>query len=208
MIGHELPSPRAALEFLYAFHGEEKIAEAQQRRLPEQIAYIPDETPALEGLGRVNRDLVQHFGEMPFRRGSKGHTPPPGSSAADLFIPPLMPLPPPLAVAANVPGCKPLPKRCTATRQLHGPQHADHSHPTETLIHPHMHLLANSIASVTLGGSVNGTGPVCVGLGRMKGNVYTPQLLHEAPRFVVFVHAKLHSSNGRNPLARISIIDS
>ena len=63
MIGHALPSPRAALEFLQAFHQEEKIAEAQQRRLPEQIAYIPEETPALEGLGRVNRDLVQRCGE-------------------------------------------------------------------------------------------------------------------------------------------------
>src|ERR1017187_1511238 len=63
MIGHELPSPRAALEFLYAFHEEEKIAQAQQRRLPGQIAYIPEETAPLEGLGRVNRDLVQCFGE-------------------------------------------------------------------------------------------------------------------------------------------------
>src|SRR5277367_6338743 len=36
MIGHDLPSPRAALEFLYAFHAEEKIEQAQQRRLPEQ----------------------------------------------------------------------------------------------------------------------------------------------------------------------------
>ena len=63
MIGHELPSPRAALEFLYAFHEEEKIEQAQQRRLPEQIAYIPEETAALEGLGRVNRDLVQRCGE-------------------------------------------------------------------------------------------------------------------------------------------------
>ena len=63
MIGHELPSPAAALQFLYAFHAEEKIAEAQQRRLPEQIAYIPEETQALEGLGRVNRDLVQCCGE-------------------------------------------------------------------------------------------------------------------------------------------------
>jgi hypothetical protein len=63
MIGHEVPSPRAALEFLYAFHEEEKIAAAKQRRLPEQIAYIPEETPPLEGLGRVNRDLVQRFGE-------------------------------------------------------------------------------------------------------------------------------------------------
>ena len=63
MIGHAVPSPRAALEFLQAFHQEEKIAEAQQRRLPEQMADIPEETPALEGLGRVNRDLVRRFGE-------------------------------------------------------------------------------------------------------------------------------------------------
>jgi DDE family transposase len=63
MIGHGLPSPAAALQFLYAFHEDEKIKEAQQRRLPEQIAYIPEETPPLEGLGRVNRDLVQRFGE-------------------------------------------------------------------------------------------------------------------------------------------------
>ena len=63
MIGHELPSPAAALQFLYAFHADEKIAEAQQRRLPDQIAYIPDETRPLEGLGRVNRDLVQRCRE-------------------------------------------------------------------------------------------------------------------------------------------------
>jgi hypothetical protein len=63
MIGHELPSPRAALEFLYAFHEEEKIEPAQQRRLPDQIAYIPEETRPLEGLGRVNRALVQRCGE-------------------------------------------------------------------------------------------------------------------------------------------------
>ncbi len=63
MIGHELPSPRAALEFLYAFHQEEKIEEAQQQRLPGQIAYIPEETAPLAGLGRVNRDLVQRCGE-------------------------------------------------------------------------------------------------------------------------------------------------
>jgi hypothetical protein len=63
MIGHELPSPRAALEFLYAFHEEEKIEPAQQRRLPDQIAYIPEETLPLEGWGRVNRDLVQRCGE-------------------------------------------------------------------------------------------------------------------------------------------------
>ncbi len=62
MIGHELPSPSAALQFLYAFHEDEKIEEAKQQRLPEQVAYIPEETPPLVGLGQVNRDLVQRFG--------------------------------------------------------------------------------------------------------------------------------------------------
>ena len=62
MVGHELPSPSAALQFLYAFHEDEKIEEAKQQRLPEQVAYIPEETPPLVGLGQVNRDLVQRFG--------------------------------------------------------------------------------------------------------------------------------------------------
>lgn len=63
LIGHELPSPEAARKFLNAFHEEKKIEEAQQRRLPNQTAYIPEENRALEGLGRVNQDLVQRFGE-------------------------------------------------------------------------------------------------------------------------------------------------
>ena len=62
-IGHEVPSPEAARKFLYAFHEEEKIQEAKQRRLPDQIAYIPSESAALEGLGKVNQDLMQRFGE-------------------------------------------------------------------------------------------------------------------------------------------------
>jgi len=61
MIGHGLPSPEAARKFLYAFHEEAKIEEAQQQRLPGQIAYIPEETEPLEGLGRVNRNLVERF---------------------------------------------------------------------------------------------------------------------------------------------------
>jgi hypothetical protein len=63
MIGHELPSPAAALQFLYAFHADAKIAEAQPRRLLEQLACIPEETRPLQGLGRVNGDLVQRCGE-------------------------------------------------------------------------------------------------------------------------------------------------
>jgi len=63
LVGHELPSPAAALQFLYGFHEQEKIEAAKQRRLPQQIAFIPEEAPPLEGLGRVNRDLVQRGGE-------------------------------------------------------------------------------------------------------------------------------------------------
>jgi hypothetical protein len=62
MLGHEIPSPEAARQFLNQFHAEEKIAEAKQRRGPEQIAFIPEETDALAGLGQVNRELVRELG--------------------------------------------------------------------------------------------------------------------------------------------------
>jgi DDE family transposase len=63
MLGHEVPSPEAARQFLNQFHAEEKIAEAKQRRGPEQIAYIPEENNALTGLGEVNRELVRELGK-------------------------------------------------------------------------------------------------------------------------------------------------
>ena len=63
LIGHEMPSPEVARKFLNAFHEEEKIEEAQQRRLPDEIAYIPEENRALAGLGLVNRDLLHRLGE-------------------------------------------------------------------------------------------------------------------------------------------------
>ena len=63
MLGHELPSPEAARQFLYQFHAAEKIEEAKQRRGPEQIAFIPEETDALAGLGEVNRELVRELGK-------------------------------------------------------------------------------------------------------------------------------------------------
>jgi Transposase DDE domain group 1 len=62
LIGHEFPSPEAARQFLYAFHDERKIEEAQLRRQPEEIAYIPQESAELAGLGLVNRAIVQRFG--------------------------------------------------------------------------------------------------------------------------------------------------
>jgi hypothetical protein len=33
LIGHELPSPEAARKFLYQFHDESKVVEAQQQQL-------------------------------------------------------------------------------------------------------------------------------------------------------------------------------
>jgi hypothetical protein len=62
MIGHGIPSPEAARKFLYQFHEQDKIEEAQQRRSGDEIAYIPEESEALAGLGRVNRDLVEELG--------------------------------------------------------------------------------------------------------------------------------------------------
>ena len=61
-MGHDFPAPRAALEFLYQFHEEQKIEEAKRRRGPDDIAYIPEESVELQGLGRVNRSLMQELG--------------------------------------------------------------------------------------------------------------------------------------------------
>jgi hypothetical protein len=62
LLGHDFPSPRGALGFLYQFHDEQKMAEAKGRRAPEEIAYIPEESAPLQGLGRVNRSLMQELG--------------------------------------------------------------------------------------------------------------------------------------------------
>src|SRR6266851_1727523 len=62
MVGHPIPSPSVARKFLYEFHEEAKLEEAKQRRTPEQIAYIPEETEPLVGLGVVNRELVRELG--------------------------------------------------------------------------------------------------------------------------------------------------
>ena len=58
LIGHDLLSPEAARKFLYQFHDDKLIEQAQQGLLPGQISYIPEENQALEGLGQVNVDLV------------------------------------------------------------------------------------------------------------------------------------------------------
>lgn len=59
MLGHELPSPEAARKFLYAFHDEERIRQAQAELPVGQVSYIPDESEPLRALAQVNQDLVQ-----------------------------------------------------------------------------------------------------------------------------------------------------
>jgi len=61
LVGHQMPSPSVARKFLYEFHEEAKIEEAKRQRKAEQIAYIPEETEALQGLGLVNRGLVREL---------------------------------------------------------------------------------------------------------------------------------------------------
>lgn len=63
MLGHEIPSPEAGRKFLYQFHDEGKIEQAVQQRELGEIAYIPGENRALQGLAQVNRDLIQALGQ-------------------------------------------------------------------------------------------------------------------------------------------------
>jgi hypothetical protein len=58
LLGQELPSEEVLRTFLYAFHDDKLVEEARRQVLPDQVAYIPAETPALQGLGRVNIALA------------------------------------------------------------------------------------------------------------------------------------------------------
>lgn len=68
ILGHEVPSAEAARKFLYQFHDEKKIEQAQQELEPGQVSYIPGENAALAGLGRVNEEVVRELGR---RTGQK-----------------------------------------------------------------------------------------------------------------------------------------
>lgn len=58
LLARRLPSADALRHFLYAFHDEQLIARAQAQRPAGQVAYIPAESAALQGLGRVNTALL------------------------------------------------------------------------------------------------------------------------------------------------------
>ena len=58
LLGRRFPSADALRHFLYAFHAEQLLWEAQAARPAGQVAYIPAENAALQGLARVNTALV------------------------------------------------------------------------------------------------------------------------------------------------------
>jgi hypothetical protein len=62
MLGHEVPSAEAARKFLYQFHEEEKIQQAQRELPVDQVSYIPEESAPLRGLAQVNQDVVRELG--------------------------------------------------------------------------------------------------------------------------------------------------
>jgi hypothetical protein len=68
ILGHEVPSAEAARKFLYQFHDPEKIEQAQRELAVGQVSYIPGESAALSGLGRVNEEVVRELGR---RSGQK-----------------------------------------------------------------------------------------------------------------------------------------
>ena len=52
MLGHAIPSAEAARKFLYQFHDEAKIVEAQQALPVGRVSYIPGGERAAAGIGR------------------------------------------------------------------------------------------------------------------------------------------------------------
>jgi len=62
MLGYPAPSAEAARKFLYRFHEDERIEQAQRELAVGQVSYIPEESGALRGLAQVNRDVVRELG--------------------------------------------------------------------------------------------------------------------------------------------------
>lgn len=62
MLGHAVPGAEPARGFLYQFHQEEKIEQAQRNLAEGQVSYVPEESTALRGLGQVNQDAMKELG--------------------------------------------------------------------------------------------------------------------------------------------------
>ena len=62
MLGHEIPSCEAARKFLYQFHDESKLEQAQKELPVGQVSYIAEESAPLRALAQVNQEMVQEVG--------------------------------------------------------------------------------------------------------------------------------------------------
>src|SRR5271157_1069324 len=62
MLGHQVPSAEAGRKFLYQFHDEAKLEQAQRELPAGRVSYIPQESVALRGLGQVNQEVVRELG--------------------------------------------------------------------------------------------------------------------------------------------------
>jgi len=62
MLGHDVPSCEAARKFLYQFHDESKLEQAQKELPVGQVSYIAEESTPLRALAQVNQEMVQEVG--------------------------------------------------------------------------------------------------------------------------------------------------
>ena len=62
MLGHAVPSREAARKFLYQFHDESKLEQAQKELPAGQVSYIAEESAPLRALAQVNQEMVQEVG--------------------------------------------------------------------------------------------------------------------------------------------------
>ena len=62
MLGHDVPSCAAARKFLYEFHDESKLEQAQKELPVGQVSYIAEESAPLRALAQVNQEMVQEVG--------------------------------------------------------------------------------------------------------------------------------------------------
>ena len=62
MLGYQTPSAEGARKFLYRFHEEALIEQAQRELAIDQVSYIPEESAPLRGLAQVNQDVVRELG--------------------------------------------------------------------------------------------------------------------------------------------------
>ncbi|CAN5210942.1 hypothetical protein BH24GEM2_BH24GEM2_13890 [soil metagenome] len=62
MAGYRMPSAEAARKFLYRFHEDALLTQAQQKLAADQVSYIPEENAPLRALAQVNQDTVRELG--------------------------------------------------------------------------------------------------------------------------------------------------